>query len=167
MGIFAIVIEKISFFLTPSSKNVSRRELILKLIYSFGESHSVHFIFSFQHTRPLNPTLPRLTSHTSRWYTLLALPDENRLVRNDLRGFRPELQPNLETFGPNNVTRFGADGPQKNFNGLAQSRLKTKAPPPPVKPRPSTTAVSDTLQVRMASAAQAAAERARLSNSKF
>ena len=49
--------------------------------------------FSFRQIRPPPPTLPRLTSHTSRWYTLLALPDQNRLARRDLRGFRPD--PNL------------------------------------------------------------------------
>jgi len=168
--------------------------------------------FSFRQIRPPPPTLPRLTSHTSRWYTLLALPDQNRLARRDLRGFRPDptltpplvSSPNLPSSfltsnqistknnnnNKNNATTIRANDVSPNDRNSpqesAQSRVALQqqqqqqlllqatalrrslgagAPRSPHRVRTtrpiSSANLSETLQVRMASNAQAAAARAR------
>jgi hypothetical protein len=173
-----------------------------------------YFYFSFRQIRPPPPTLPRLTSHTSRWYTLLALPDQNRLARRDLRGFRPDpnLTPPLAS-SPNlpstyltsnqisaqnnnnnnnnnknnaNTTIRASDIPSNERSspqGLAPSRVTqqqqqqlllqatalrrsigagVRSPNRPRTTRPIASGnLSETLQVRMANNAQAAAARAR------
>lgn len=166
------------------------------------------FIFSFRQIRPPVHSLPRLTSH-SRWYTLLALPDQNRLVRRDLRGFRPDLQTtttNLpSTYVPantnnnlftknnsNNISTFRAldeIATDNNLPEIMSSRLTQQPQQSHLNQatalrrsigagtrswnhlgskRPITSAnLSETLQVRMATNAQAAAARARISNSRY
>ncbi|TRY61198.1 hypothetical protein TCAL_01485 [Tigriopus californicus] len=58
----------------------------------------VILIRSRRDLRPL-PTLPRLTNtDSSRWYTLLALPDQPTLARRDLNGFRPRRAPTAGAF---------------------------------------------------------------------
>ena len=153
--------------------------------------------------RPPTPTLPRLTGHISRWYTLMTLPDENRLVRRDLRGFRPELSatnlspsyfasetavanaapvrskssnnplsPSTATTRPNDVSPddgSAAMSRRQQLNYLNQPStfrrslgpgVRSSKTPRPIRPIPSAN-LSETLQVRMATNAMAAAARAR------
>jgi hypothetical protein len=171
------------------------------------ENFSVLIVpFSLRQIRPPTPSLPRLTGHISRWYTLMTLPDENRLVRRDLRGFRPELSatnlspsyfaseiavanaaparskissnplsPATATTRPNDVSPddgSAATSRRQQLNYLNQPSTfrrslgpgvrssKTPRPIRPIRPIPSAN-LSETLQVRMATNAMAAAARAR------
>ena len=176
--------------------------MFVRFVYHQTFRFSIHF--SFRQIRPPVASLPRLTSH-SRWYTLLALPDQNRLVRRDLRGFRPDLQTtatnlpstyvpanttnNLFTKNNNNITAFRAPdeiSTAENLPETISSRLTqqshltqatalrrstgagTRSSNRLGPNRPITSAnLSETLQVRMASNAQAAAARARITNSRY
>ena len=179
--------------------------MFVRFVYHQTFRFSIHF--SFRQIRPPVASLPRLTSH-SRWYTLLALPDQNRLVRRDLRGFRPDLQTtatNLPStyvpanttnnlFTKNNINKTAFRAPDEistagNLPETISSRLTqqpqqshltqatalrrsigagTRSSNRLGPNRPITSAnLSETLQVRMASNAQAAAARARLTNSRY
>jgi hypothetical protein len=141
--------------------------------------------------RPPVPTLPQLTSHTSRWYTLLALPDQNRLARRDLHGFRTDrhgqnLSPSQYASRATPVTRAAnnlrqslrarddalpCDTPQDHAASRAPSLAsgpglrRSLGPGARSSTRPvrpvPSASVSETLQARMASNAMAAAARAK------
>ena len=129
--------------------------------YLFVNMYFVHMIIisSFHDTNRVS-AIPQLTGHSPRWHTMLALPGQNNLVRHDLHGLRPA--PLGGSSNVNSPVRRIVQEPEPASSSTSRPPRKPLVMPNLRGRGWKHSAPSETLQTRMASAAEAAAARARV-----